>query len=139
MRTQYKKAVQNGSTDEVQFKTKNLNMWVGSGDTWIKDEEWMASCKGPYDERILNGRMCYLGLDLSTNKDLTAIAALFPPTESDPVYRVKMEFFCPAETIPERSKSDRVDYDLWAIENYIIATPGTVSYTHLTLPTILLV
>ena len=126
MRTQYKKAVQNGSTDEVQFKTKNLNMWVGSGDTWIKDEEWMASCKGPYDEKLLNGRSCYLGLDLSTNKDLTSIAAVFPPTESDPITRIKMSFFCPADSIPERSKSDRVDYDLWALEGYIIATPGKV-------------
>ena len=129
---QWQKAVNEGGRTEVNFITKNMNVWMTSGDTWIKDADWMASTQGKYDLEILRGRACYLGLDLSANKDLTCLVAIFPPTDNDPKYRVLCEFFCPEDTIPEHSKSDRVSYDVWAADKYIIATPGkTVKYEYI--------
>lgn len=126
MNDQFNKAVNGDPDDEDQFKTKNMNVWTSSGSTWIRDDEWMKSSSGPVNLDMLKGRMCYLGLDLSSNKDLTVLAAVFPPTESDPNYRAIFQFYCPEESIPARSKSDKVRYDVWAADNYIKAIPGKV-------------
>ena len=38
-------------------------------------------CQGPIDRAALNGRRCYVGLDLSTTTDLTAAVAIFPSSD----------------------------------------------------------
>ncbi|GAG16159.1 unnamed protein product, partial [marine sediment metagenome] len=35
LRTRFKKAKNEGGTKEVDFKTKNLNIWTQSGETWV--------------------------------------------------------------------------------------------------------
>jgi phage terminase large subunit-like protein len=37
----YLRAVQEGGTSIVEFKTKNLNIWVDSAKVWINDKDWM--------------------------------------------------------------------------------------------------
>lgn len=78
MRSKYVQAVNQGGRAEVQFKTKNLNIWTRSHTTWIQDEVWMRSGR-PFDESELKGRMCFGGLDLATTKDLCALTLEFPP------------------------------------------------------------
>jgi phage terminase large subunit-like protein len=71
----------------------------------------------------LAGRRCFIGMDLSSTKDLTAIVGVFPDDDG-PGFDVLAEFFVPQESIRERSKTDRVPYDQWAREGYLVATPG---------------
>ncbi len=131
LHTQYNKAITEGRTAENQFKTKNLNLWLSGGNSWISDAEWMASGTD-WDEDILKGRKCWVGMDLSTSKDLTVLVYYFPPTENDPKYRVRWRFFCPEEQIEKRSKRDKVDYLEWASDGLIKATPGaSVKYKYL--------
>lgn len=81
--------------------------------------------------RSLRGRRCYVGLDLSTTRDLTAMVAVFPDGED---FDVLCSFFCPADQIRERSLRDRVPYDDWARRGFadipghrfLDATPGNV-------------
>ncbi len=73
--------------------------------------------------RALRGRRCYVGLDLSTTKDLTAAVAVFPDGED---FDVLCAFFCPKEQIRERSVRDRVPYDEWQRRGFLHATPGNV-------------
>jgi phage terminase large subunit-like protein len=70
----------------------------------------------------LKGRRCYVGLDLSSTKDLTAMVAVFP---DDDGFDVLAQFFVPKENIRERAKRDRVPYDQWQGE-YLTATTGNV-------------
>lgn len=74
--------------------------------------------------RALKGRPCYLGMDLSSTKDLTALVAVFPDDEGG--FDVLAQFFVPQENIRERATRDRVPYDQWAREGHLIATPGNV-------------
>jgi phage terminase large subunit-like protein len=107
------------------FKTKNLNMWVDQQFSWIFNEDWM---KNKVDEIPLEKFTkfgSYAGLDLSTTTDLSAYAILSEPDEYDERY-LKIFLFCPKDTIAKRSKEDRVPYQYWADEGYIIATPGNV-------------
>jgi Phage terminase-like protein, large subunit len=71
----------------------------------------------------LRGRRCYIGMDLASTKDLTALVAVFP---DDDGFDVLAKFFVPAESIKERSTRDRVPYQQWARDGHLIATPGNV-------------
>lgn len=78
----------------------------------------------------LKGRRCYVGLDLSSTKDLTAAAATFPDDEG-PGFDVLTEFWVPKENILERVTRDRVPYDQWVRDGFLTATPGNrVDYEH---------
>ena len=71
------KAINEGATKEVDFKTKNLNMWVDAPTVWIQDETWMKNIYGINPEELI-GAPCYGGLDLSTGIDLNSFCLYFP-------------------------------------------------------------
>lgn len=73
----------------------------------------------------LKGRRCYVGLDLSSTKDLTSAVGVFPDDEG-PGFDVLAEFFVPKENIRHRAQRDRVPYDQWEREGFLTATPGNV-------------
>src|SRR5690606_26028352 len=59
------------------FKQYVLNMWSdGAPDTWI-DMDVYDRCGDPIDEDALLGQPCWLGVDLSSTQDLTAVVAVF--------------------------------------------------------------
>jgi phage terminase large subunit-like protein len=71
------------------------------------------------------------GLDLSSRIDLSAFVLYFPPvqTESEGGKRpahVLSYFWCPEDTIRERSEKDKVPYEVWRRQGYLEATPGNV-------------
>jgi len=83
--------------------------------------------------RRLAGRPCYLGLDLSSTTDLTALVGVFPDATG---FDVLPAFFIPAERMRERALRDRVPYPEWAADGLITATPGDVvdyDYVRLTI------
>jgi phage terminase large subunit-like protein len=131
MRREYIKA-QNQPSKIPNFKTKSLNMWVDGDNVWIPSEIWKKCDINfnnlnnkkktiPLDKFIQYGS--YAALDLSTNIDLTAFAAVSEPDENGFRY-LKVLLFCPEETIDKRSKEDKVPYRYWCNSGYIIATPG---------------
>ena len=71
----------------------------------------------------LKGRRCYVGLDLSSTKDLTAQVGVFPDDEG-PGFDVLADFFVPHDNILERVTRDRVPYDQWVRDGFLHATPG---------------
>lgn len=107
---------------ENTFRRLYLNQWTEQASRWIQLPSWDA-CRVTVDRASLRGRKCYLGMDLSSTKDLTAIVAVFP---DDDGFTVLPHFFVPMESIRERSTRDRVPYDQWAREGYLTATPGNV-------------
>lgn len=61
------------STPEVEFKTKRLNIWTATSDTWLPHGAWDSA----YDPKeIPNGSQVVLGFDGSFNGDCTAIVAV---------------------------------------------------------------
>ena len=105
---------------EATFRRLYLNQWTESIQRWIALEAWDA-CRA---ERVpLTGRPCFIGMDLSTTTDLTALVAVCPGDEG---FDVRAHFFVPQEAIRTRSLRDRVPYEQWAREGYITPTPGNV-------------
>jgi phage terminase large subunit-like protein len=112
------------------FLQYDLNVWVRSEAKWMPMDHWRL-CSGPVPalqlEDALIGRPCCVGMDLSSVSDLTSLLLSFPPTEADPLEYVLPFFFCPEDGIFKRSRNDRVPYDVWADQGYIIPTPGNIT------------
>jgi len=104
------------------FKRLYLDMWTSQETRWIDIDKWDA-CPGRFDLKQLEGQICYGGLDLSATTDLTAFVLVFP---KDSERIVLPFFFIPKERMAEKIRNDRVDYDLWEKQGYVIATEGNV-------------
>lgn len=124
LRDAYWEAKQNPA-DEITFKWLRMNMWVSSTTSWIPDATFMKGNE-PVDMRMLEGRDCYAGLDLSSTGDITALVLIFPPRNSDEKYILVPYFWVPEETIPQRVKANSVPYDVWEKQGYLLATEGNV-------------
>ena len=114
MRQQCTQAINQGIHKEVQFKTKNLNIWTNSSMSWISDEKWMLC-----DQELpsLEGRIAWAGLDLAATADMNAYVLIFPPSfEGEPTW-IKPYFWIPKATI-ER-KSEIGNFMQWEREGYI--------------------
>jgi phage terminase large subunit-like protein len=108
---------------ENTFRRLYLNQWTEQAARWITMPTWDA-CRDPEFDRVaLKGRRCYVGMDLSSTKDLTALVAVFP---DDDGFDVLPQFFIPNDNIKDRSTRDRVPYDQWTREGHLVATSGNV-------------
>jgi phage terminase large subunit-like protein len=106
---------------ENNFRRLYLNQWTEQSSRWIQMAAWDA-CQAPIDRAALRGRRCYVGMDLSSTTDLTALVAVFP--DEDGGFDVLAQCFVPADRIRERSRRDKVPYDQWARDGWLPAIPG---------------
>lgn len=127
LRTEYTKAINEGMSAEVNFKTKNLNEWTTTRKTWIPQRKWKKS-KGNYSLEELLGRSCFAGLDLAKTRDITALVLLFPPEKegSEEPFKVLPWFWCPEDNARERAKDDGVPYLDWHRDGLLSLTPGDI-------------
>ena len=111
--------------EENTFRQLRLNQWVKQAVRWMPMDKWDA-CSFDVDERELEGRVCYGGLDLSSTTDLTSFCLVFPPEDEDDKYIILPYFWLPEETLELRVRRDHVNYDLWEQQGYIQTTEGNV-------------
>lgn len=108
---------------ENTFKRLHLNIWTQQASRFIPMDKWFE-CPIRTSNAELDGEFCYGGLDLAEVQDLAAFGLIFPPTAKRPYWDGLVQQFCPEDTIHHRSRSDRVPYDVWARDKFIVATPG---------------
>lgn len=125
IREQYKEA----KLDPVEYQNFlrfRLNIPVKQLSRWMPMDEWDKCGLEKIDLEGLVGRPCFGGLDLSSKIDLTAFVLVFPPAAPDGNYDILAKFYVPEDTIIQRSRQDKVHYDLWAKRGLITVTPGNV-------------
>jgi len=103
------------------FRRLRLNQWTEQANRWLDIADWDA-CPVVSDLEQYVGAACYAGLDLSSVRDLTALALWFPGDV--PFARVK--YYMPEDNIKRRVDDDGVPYDVWARDGWITTTPGNV-------------
>ena len=91
---------------EPAFRLLNLNQRVAAEGRFINPAEWEANAE-PFDAIELEGERCFGGLDLSSTRDLTALALWFPGQRGGCSPGTSV----PRDTIAERVERDRVPYD----------------------------
>lgn len=115
---------------ENDFRRYHLNQWTDQVTRWIPMSKWDPCAKesGSWKTRraSLEGRRCFGALDLSSVRDITALAWLFPPEDDGDRWELVYRFFVPEDTAVERSRADRVDYDRWIQMGAMEPTPGDV-------------
>ncbi|MEN3239052.1 terminase large subunit [Methylobacterium ajmalii] len=110
--------------DRDGFQQFNLNVWLDKSTSSFVDMTVYDEGKAPVDLEALKGRPCWLGVDMSTTTDLTAVVAAFP--DEDGGFTVVPHVFCPADNIRGRADRDGVPYPAWERAGRLTATPGNV-------------
>jgi phage terminase large subunit-like protein len=103
---------------EPSFRLLQLNQRIAAEGRFIEQADWDANAE-PFDPIELEGKRCYGGLDLSSTRDLTALALYFPDEG-----KVLAWHWLPADTIMARVERDRVPYDRWAADGWATVTVG---------------
>jgi phage terminase large subunit-like protein len=101
--------------NEPEFRNLILNQRVEAVSPFVAASVWKENGNecGP-----IEGKKVWGGLDLSSVSDLTALVLV---TEDG---GVQSTFWLPSDGLAEKSRKDRVPYDLWAKQGYLNTTPG---------------
>lgn len=110
--------------DREAFRQLHLNVWLGHSSDPFVDMAIYDQGAGAFDLEELEDRPCWLGVDLSSNSDLTVIVAAWRDGEDG--YLVHPWFFCPRDNLHRRADRDGVPYPQWADDGYIEPTAGNV-------------
>jgi phage terminase large subunit-like protein len=101
-----------------------LNRWLdGHAQPWLDLAIWDEGATAIDLEDIDPGARCWLGVDLSSTQDLTAVLAVL---EYGDGFLAVPRFFVPEDGIRRRAERDSVNYPQWAAEGHIVATAGAV-------------
>lgn len=100
---------------EPAYRNLILNQRVEARAPFISKAVWDENAATPGN---LRGQKVYAGLDLSSVSDLTSLVLVGETGDIFPT------FWLPEEGIQEKSRADRVPYDLWARDGLLELTPG---------------
>lgn len=96
---------------------------VGSSGFWIDEQSW-RDVQGDVDPDAMKGLPCFLGMDLSSKNDLTAVSACW--AHKDGRLSVKTWYWTTAQRLPVREAEDHVPYAAYAAEGHISIQSGSV-------------
>jgi len=128
---EYLKAAQqvaiNNPAKAASFKTKHLNITVAASNAFYSIEKWNG-CEDKITLQDFLGEPCWMGFDLSSKLDLTAICTIFiRQIEGKSHYYVFSECFIPSESVQQNPV-----YTSWDARGLINVTEGnTIDYTAL--------
>lgn len=103
---------------QAEYENLVLNRRVEAHSPFISRPTWQACGADPLP---LDGVDVYGGLDLSAVSDLTALVLI---GKVNGVWQVHPTFWLPADGLAEKSRIDRVPYDMWKRNGYLTAAPG---------------
>lgn len=111
---------------EADYRNLILNQRVEATSPFVTRTTWQTCGGEPaeLDERV----PVYAGLDLSAVSDLTAFVPIY---FKEGHWSVRPTFWLPQDGIHERSRLDRVPYDVWSRQGQLELCPGkTVDYEY---------
>lgn len=100
---------------EAAYRNLILNQRVEAQSPFVAPQVWRENGAQP---ALLDDAVVYGGLDLSEVSDLTALVLVSEDGDVHPI------FWLPREGLEEKSRLDRVPYDVWAKKEYLETTPG---------------
>lgn len=120
------RAAINNPRKQGHFKTKHLNLWVQARDGFFNLQRWAQCTTQNLDIRQFAGKRCFVGMDLASKIDLTAIVLLFPMENGR--FAVFGRYYLPEDTVqlPENQH-----YQGWHRAGQLEATEGNqTDYFH---------
>lgn len=108
---------------ENGFRNLILNQRVALERVWLAPQIWKANADKP-DFNLFIEKGAHLGLDLSQKNDLTA--AVLSMLDDQNNVHVYPFVFTPLSSVVERSRRDRIPYDVWMRDGFLIGVPSEV-------------
>lgn len=143
LRDQVRDAVQVPGRENV-VRRLNFCQWTDANvgwmtrEAWVRNEEDLTEFAKPADGLAgggyalttdFDGAKLFIGVDLSFQFDLTAVAFVFP---EGPNLVGWIEYFKPIDTLEAAEKKDEVPYRLWVRQGLITGIPGKIiRYEHI--------
>ncbi|PGC59222.1 terminase [Bacillus toyonensis] len=110
--------------------TKDFNIRETSTEAWLTFEQ--LNNKAIFDIAKLKPSYGIGGCDLSSTTDLTAAKVIFMLPNDPHVYVLQM-YWLPENLLEQRSKEDKIPYNLWEEQGLLRTTPGnSVHYKFVT-------
>ncbi|MGG3888635.1 terminase large subunit [Metabacillus fastidiosus] len=101
--------------------TKDFNIRETSSEAWLTFEQ--LNNLATFDIAELKPSYGIGGCDLSSTTDLTAAKVIFMVPNDSQVYVIQM-YWLPEDLLEQRSKEDKIPYDLWHEQGLLRTTPG---------------
>ena len=106
-------------TETVNVKTKHLNIWTDTQNSWIPDLDWLAAGR-PINEDNLVGSKCYGGLDLASTTDFASFSLIF--AKDDGTFDLLNWSFLPRESAQKRYEDGLAQLWEWVEKGHVILT-----------------
>jgi len=110
----------NNARKQSVYKTKHLNIWVGSRDAFFNIERWNESADSTLKIEDFYGKKAYLAMDLASKVDIAAIEILI---DNDGELVRFGKYYLP-EAALESTASDH--YAGWAKDGWLTITDGEI-------------
>jgi len=108
-------------------------VWTDAETAWMT-RATLEPCIADFDIEQHRGERVWLGLDLSQNRDITALAAIVrtgTDGHNKPTFDAWIEAWTPGDTLQAREMRDKLPYAVWAREGHIHAPQGeSINYRH---------
>lgn len=127
----YNLAYSSGDPAKIrEFLIKRVNLWQAESEAKYFDKRCMDRWKELAVSReeflkLVRGRACYTGLDMSKRIDLTADGSVF--LLDDGRYAVCAHGFIPEGAVNMHEHTDRIPYRAWAKDGWCTITEGDVT------------
>lgn len=108
-------------------------IWTDAETAWMT-RATLEPALTDFDPAMHAGQPVFIGLDLSQNRDITALGAVVQTgvnAENKPLFDAWIEAWTPGDTIQARELRDKMPYSVWKREGHIHAPPGeSINYRH---------
>jgi phage terminase large subunit-like protein len=118
--------------------------WTDAETAWMTTAA-LEPCIADFDPANHRGKDAWIGIDLSQNRDITALAAVVRTGEVEveavrdgrvqrikkPTFDAWVEAWTPGDTLDSRALRDKAPYRVWVDKGFLHAPPGeTIRYDH---------
>lgn len=113
------------ASKQATFRTKHLNEWVGAKNAWLNMLRW-RQCPERKTLAELEGRPCFIGLDLASKIDIAGNVLVFPPVADDPLWHVHGRYYLPEARVIEELDGNTDRYREFDALGLLTLTDGEV-------------
>ena len=108
-------------------------IWTDAETAWMTRTA-LEPCIADFEIEDHQGADVWLGLDLSQNRDITALGAVVrtgTTAEGKPTFDAWVEAWTPGDTLAARELRDKLPYPVWVREGHLHAPQGeSISFRH---------
>ncbi|MCR4508920.1 terminase large subunit [Pseudomonas sp. 32.2.56] len=108
-------------SEQSEFKTKRLNIWLSGGAKWIALADWRACEDKSLKLEDFAGKRCWIGLDLAERRDIAAVCYVF---RENGKYYVFWRFY---QNEYQASLLENQHYRKWSEAGFLHITPGNAT------------